>query len=63
MGIIDVFLKPFLRLKGKVRVLSIETEVVDYYVVIYVKCENEEQAHELADAIDSVKDKILEVVQ
>jgi hypothetical protein len=63
VGIVDVFLRPFLGLRDKVKVLDIETEVADYYVVVYIKCENEEQAHRLAEAIDQVKDKLLALIR
>jgi predicted site-specific integrase-resolvase len=56
-------LKPFFELRGKVNINEIDVETVDDYVIIYVRTSNTDQAELLADAIDQVKNKILEVIR
>ncbi len=56
-------LKPFLELRDKVNVNEIDVETVDDYVIIYVRTSNADQAELLADAIDRVKNKILEAIK
>jgi predicted site-specific integrase-resolvase len=56
-------LKPFLELRGKVNINEIDVETVDDYVIIYVRTSSVDQAELLADAIDQVKNKILEAIK
>ncbi len=56
-------IKPFLNLRGKVNINYIDVEVVDQYVIIYVETPHNDEAELLADAIDQVKDKIIEAVK
>jgi len=47
-------IKPFLELKDKVRILSIDADTDENIVLVFITVDSEESAEQLADTINTV---------
>jgi acetolactate synthase regulatory subunit len=47
-------LKPFLELKGKVKILSIDADTDENIVLVFITVDSERSAEQLADTINTV---------
>jgi len=47
-------IKPFLQLKDKVKILSIDADTDENLVIVFISVDSEESAEQLADTINTV---------